>query len=328
MSIKKLDDGRYEVDVRPQGSEGRRIRRKFNTKGEAQIYERHVLVNYHNKEWLEKPADRRKLTDLLELWWLYHGKHHNRGLIEKGRLSAIMIKFAEIGVTRADQITKKAITDYRVKMMNEGLKPASVNRHQAIFSGMFTKLIDANEYHSVHPFRGVKKLKEAEPEMAFLSTEEITQLLDMLEGDNRNAVLLCLATGGRWSEVADLKAEHIINCMLTFMKTKNGRRRTIPLSEGLVKMVKKRSTGKLFTPNYDTVRNTLRTMKPDLPAGQAVHVLRHTFATHFMMNGGNIITLQRILGHSTVQQTMVYAHFAPDFLQDAVSLNPLNGVSI
>src|SRR5688572_4341183 len=121
MSIKKLDDGRYEVDVRPQGSEGRRIRRKFNTKGEAQIYERHVLVNYHNKEWLEKPADRRKLTDLLELWWLYHGKHHNRGLIEKGRLSAIMIKFAEIGVTRADQITKKAITDYRVKMMNEGL---------------------------------------------------------------------------------------------------------------------------------------------------------------------------------------------------------------
>ncbi len=328
MSIKKLDDGRYEVDVRPQGSEGRRIRRKFNTKGEAQIYERHVLVNYHNKEWLEKPADRRKLTDLLELWWLYHGKHHNRGLIEKGRLSAIMIKFAEIGVTRADQITKKAITDYRVKMMNEGLKPASVNRHQAIFSGMFTKLIDANEYHSDHPFRGVKKLKEAEPEMAFLSTEEITQLLDMLEGDNRNAVLLCLATGGRWSEVADLKAEHIINCMLTFMKTKNGRRRTIPLSEGLVKMVKKRSTGKLFTPNYDTVRNTLRTMKPDLPAGQAVHVLRHTFATHFMMNGGNIITLQRILGHSTVQQTMVYAHFAPDFLQDAVSLNPLNGVSI
>ncbi len=328
MSIKKLDDGRYEVDVRPQGSEGKRIRRKFNTKGEAQIYERHVLVNYHNKEWIEKPADRRRLTDLLELWWLYHGKHHDRGLIEKGRLSAIMIKFAEIGVTRADQITKKAITDYRVKMMNEGLKPASVNRHQAIFSGMFTKLINAGEFHSEHPIRGVKKLKEAEPEMAFLSTEEITHLLDMLEGDNRNAVLLCLATGGRWSEVADLKAEHIINCMLTFMKTKNGRRRTIPLSEGLVKMVKKRSTGKLFTPNYDTVRNTLRTMKPDLPAGQAVHVLRHTFATHFMMNGGNIITLQRILGHSTVQQTMVYAHFAPDFLQDAVSLNPLNGVSI
>ena len=32
MSIKKLDDGRYEVDVRPQGADGKRIRRKFKTK--------------------------------------------------------------------------------------------------------------------------------------------------------------------------------------------------------------------------------------------------------------------------------------------------------
>ena len=44
-----------------------------------------------------------------------------------------------------------------------------------------------------------------------------------------------------------------------------------------------------------------------------------------MMNGGNIITLQRILGHANINQTMVYAHFAPDFLQDAISFNPLRG---
>lgn len=83
MSIKKLDDGRYEVDTRPQGSEGKRIRRRFNTKGEAQIFERHILVNYHNKEWIEKPADRRKLTELLDLWWVYHGKTHPRGEVER-----------------------------------------------------------------------------------------------------------------------------------------------------------------------------------------------------------------------------------------------------
>jgi site-specific recombinase XerD len=44
-----------------------------------------------------------------------------------------------------------------------------------------------------------------------------------------------------------------------------------------------------------------------------------------MINGGSIITLQRILGHANIQQTMVYAHFAPDYLQDAVMLNPLRG---
>ncbi|WP_438830566.1 hypothetical protein [Hafnia alvei] len=47
-----------------------------------------------------------------------------------------------------------------------------------------------------------------------------------------------------------------------------------------------------------------------------------------MMNGGNIVTLQCILGHSTVQQTMTYAHFAPDFPQDAVTLNPISRMSI
>ncbi|EXU76378.1 integrase [Erwinia mallotivora] len=57
----------------------------------------------------------------------------------------------------------------------------------------------------------------------------------------------------------------------------------------------------------------------------ATHVLRHTFASWFMMNGGNIIALQQIMGHASIQQTMVYAHLAPDYLQHAVTLNPLGG---
>ncbi|NAU78347.1 integrase, partial [Klebsiella pneumoniae] len=68
-----------------------------------------------------------------------------------------------------------------------------------------------------------------------------------------------------------------------------------------------------------------KSVKPSLPDGQATHVLRHTFATHFMINGGSIITLQRILGHASLKQTMTYAHFAPDFLQDAIVNNPLKG---
>jgi integrase len=44
------------------------------------------------------------------------------------------------------------------------------------------------------------------------------------------------------------------------------------------------------------------------------HALRHTFASHFVMNGGNILTLQKILGHSDIKMTLQYAHLAPDFL--------------
>lgn len=71
----------------------------------------------------------------------------------------------------------------------------------------------------------------------------------------------------------------------------------------------------------------MKEAKPNLPDGQAAHVLRHTFATRFMMEGGNIIALQRILGHADISQTMVYAHFAPGYLLNAVSYNPLSGMS-
>lgn len=60
-----------------------------------------------------------------------------------------------------------------------------------------------------------------------------------------------------------------------------------------------------------------------LPRGQASHVLRHTFASHFIMNGGHIVTLQHILGHASLSMTMRYAHLSQDHSYEAVKLNPL-----
>lgn len=286
---------------------------------------RHILVNYHNKDWLEKPPDRRKLTELLARWWVFHGKSHHHGEVERQRLTSIIANLAEMGIKRADQLTRKAIMNYRVMMLDRGLKPSSVNRQCAIMSGMLTKLINAEEYQNPNPFHEVKAFKEAETDMTFLSADEMESLLSRLGGDDLKAVMLCLATGGRWNEVASLKGEHVIGGKVIFMKTKNGKRRAVPIDTALEAEVKTRATGRLFYPSYMNARAVLKEIKPDLPNGQALHVLRHTFATHFMMNGGNIITLQRILGHATIQQTMVYAHFAPEFLQDAVRFNPLTG---
>lgn len=72
-------------------------------------------------------------------------------------------------------------------------------------------------------------------------------------------------------------------------------------------------------------RRALARTTIELPKGQAAHALRHTFASHFIQNGGNILTLQRILGHSSLAMTMRYAHLAPDHLQDAVRYGPLFG---
>jgi len=52
------------------------------------------------------------------------------------------------------------------------------------------------------------------------------------------------------------------------------------------------------------------------PVKRPWHLLRHSFASHYMMQGGNILALQKILGHSDLKVTMIYAHLAPDFLGD------------
>lgn len=72
-----------------------------------------------------------------------------------------------------------------------------------------------------------------------------------------------------------------------------------------------------------TFSRAMETTSIKLPTGQATHVLRHTFARQFVMRGGNILVLQKMLGHSSLAMTMRYAHLAPDHLQDALTLNPL-----
>ncbi|WP_429134244.1 phage integrase [Aeromonas hydrophila] len=323
MSIKKLDDGQYQVDVRPTGRNGKRIRRKFAKKHEATAFERYVLAHQHDKAWVDKPKDARALSELIQLWWLYHGQHDKWG-VEKRRMLDLLDK--TMGHPRVSQIDNHMLATYRAELLGRGIKPSSINRRQFALSGMFSFLIEAGLYHAEHPLQDAKKLKEPPVAMSYLSVQETKALLDSLEGDNRNIAVLCLSTGARWSEAAELRAEHVMQQRVMFVATKNGKNRFVPISPEVEAELMVGKSGCLFPDaDYLTVRRVLREVKPDLPIGQASHVLRHTYATHFMMNGGNIITLQRIMGHSTIQQTMAYAHFAPDYLQDAVTFNPLRG---
>lgn len=60
-----------------------------------------------------------------------------------------------------------------------------------------------------------------------------------------------------------------------------------------------------------------------LPRGDLAHDLRHTFAAHFMMSDGDILALQKILGHHDIKVSVSYAHLDPKHLEIALRFNLL-----
>jgi integrase len=115
------------------------------------------------------------------------------------------------------------------------------------------------------------------------------------------------------------------NNRIQFAKTKSGKVRAVPIDPELAGEIEehraKNGIGdRVFGTAYAAFREGVMRAEIALPKGQLSHALRHTFASHFMMNGGNILTLQRILGHSDLRMTMTYAHMAPEHL----GLNPLS----
>ena len=322
MTIKKLEGGRYKVDLRPHGASGRRIQRVFGKKADALAFENYVRANLHNNEWQAKPPDTRKLSDLQDIWWSYVGR--NLKYSSKRKLAITRIIEA-LGNPAANKLTAKFLQRYISDRLYAGVKETTINRELSDLGGMFTVLIERGEFHVENPIRAVKYLRKKVVEMSYLDTEDIKRLIASLDGDELRLTLLCLSTGARWGEANNVRAEHIFNDVVTFMVTKNGKKRSVPLSREAAKKIKDRESGLLFQVDYKSYRLKLKAVKPDLPKGQAVHVLRHTFAAHFMMKGGNILALQKIMGHSNLQQTLTYAHLAPDYLSEAVMFNPLGG---
>ncbi|EPJ0139932.1 phage integrase [Escherichia coli] len=322
MAIRKCDDGRWLVDIRPNGSYGRRIRKIFPSQTKARDYEKYILLHCHNKPWESRAADKRRLSELAHIWMAFIGKAEKYG--EQVFMRMIKV-IREMGDPQICNITRAMLIEYRADKLGCGLSPLTVNRDLSVISGMFRGLIESGEYYGKNPLSGLRKLKAPNKAMSFLDDDEINQLLNTADGDYLALAVLCLSTGARYGESSELRRQNIVGNRVMFTETKNGRARAVPVSDDVLEFVTKGKKGRLFDVDYLKFRDVIKSVKPDLPKGQATHVLRHTFATHFMINGGNIITLQRILGHATIQQTMAYAHFAPDFLTEAIRFNPLGG---
>lgn len=337
MTVRKLSDGQWLCECYPAGRDKRRIRKKFTTKGEAIAFENYVTNNTMDKPWLGEKQDRRLLSQLIEQWYALHGMT----LADPKRMMAkLNIICTGLNNPIATDLTTADFAHYRelrlkgkVKDSNgtylPAVKPRTVNLEQRNLSAVFGTLKRLGHWSMPNPLEGLPTFKVAESSLTFLYPEQIKALLAECECSTNKGlsiiVKICLSTGARWSEAEGLEGHQITPYRITYTKTKSKKNRTVPITQELYNEIPKHN-GKLFTPCRKGFERALKRAGIQLPEGQSTHVLRHTFASHFMMNGGNILVLKDILGHSDIKMTMVYAHFAPEHLEDAIIKNPLTNL--
>ncbi|TWH71293.1 site-specific recombinase XerD [Azomonas agilis] len=301
---------------------GQRIRKHgFLTKSAAVRYEQDYLAQMGHTG---RPLDDR-LSDLIKLWHQLHGATLKD---ERFRLSRTLAIAERLGDPLASQFDTLAWSRYRTKRL-ESVSVHTVNHEQRYLSAVFSELIRLGAWQGNNPLASVRQIKTDQTELTFLSLGEVKQLLDECKNStNRHCypvALICASTGCRWSEAESLQRSAVFAGKVHFHHTKNSRSRSVPISPEVLQVIQEYGNpgnGRLFMSCKAAFRSAYERCEFKTP-GQLTHILRHTFASHFMMAGGDILTLQRILGHGDIKMTMRYAHLSPDHLVSALRFSPI-----
>jgi site-specific recombinase XerD len=186
-----------------------------------------------------------------------------------------------------------------------------------------------------NPAKSVKKLKEARGKIRFLSKDEVRTLLQAAESRVQPLIEVLLHTGLRRDEVIHLTwADVDLKNRVLSVQSKDGwhpkdyETRHIPMTVRLVQVLESvprngesyiftNREGKPLDPGVLTHDFTKLIRKAGIK-NASLHTLRHTFASHLIMSGADLYTVQKLLGHSSIKTTEIYAHLAPDYLRSAV----------
>lgn len=293
----------------------------------------------------ERPAAKLTVAELAERFLTEYSRPRLKDVerYRQHRRSALREILSVVGKLPADQVKPADIARARDSMRQThapGTLRSVLSYLSVVFAwGMSQGLVTTN------PCKGVERVR-VESSVDFWSKEEVNRIIgaarcqqDTLAGKMRFiGVAIALHTGLRkgellglrWSDV-DLDTLRLTVARSYESSPKGNKARHLRLPSALVPALRAwreqcpaspsglilpagRLASKVATKDsglgLDTLLQELGLRKVLHPW----HMLRHTFASHFVMSGGNILALQKILGHSSLNMTMVYAHLAPDFL--------------
>jgi site-specific recombinase XerD len=325
----------WYIHYRKDGKQHRRSTKTTNKKeAEAQLHSIADKINrneFFTQEEISAPQ-------FAEKYLLYSQNHKSKSTYQRDK--TIINYFFKKYPLPLKKFRTTHIEEFINSRIQSGIKHGTINRELGAIGAMFNKAIKWKHLKE-NPAKDVKKLPDTTKKLPrFLTVDEFNAVLDECSPWLYNIIATLIATGTRIGELINLtwddinfKQRRIHIQSKDDWHPKTYEIRTIPMHPEVFNILQKLPKDKkyVFTSaegykinSRNLQRRHFRRITKKLKFKDVtIHTLRHTFASHLVMKGVDILTVSKLLGHSNTKTTEIYSHIAPEHLQVAVDRVPL-----
>lgn len=245
------------------------------------------------------------------------------------------------GQIETSDVSRQDIEDFLTYLKTcHHLAPASICRKLAALKSFFTYATD-HGLTAVNPAGSVRSPKRPQGLPAYLTEKEVERLAASARSNTVRAVIWTLYYSGmRVGEAVNLRLEDVdfATNLITIRKGKGGKDRVIPLNTKLKRILRDylehtrakmsgRHTSAFFatrsgkiSAQYIASSISRAAREAGLMKKASPHTLRHSFATALYQKGVGLREIAALLGHASLQTTVIYTHLSPWQLSQAVEL--------
>ena len=282
------------------------------------------------------------LLDWMQTYLEYQEKRDKKGIGQIKAVTHILKEYAgeRFILDRVDLAFCQGYIDYMLTTFRPKGKPIAAstrNTYYQIFNGALNAAVRAKRLLR-NPFNEMEKSekpKMPESVRSYMTIEEVRALIatPMQEGRVKNAYLFSCFCGLRISDIVGLKWKNVFvdngqyRLAVAMQKTKEPI--YLPLSNEALKWMPEREDKAADDPVFNLPSNINQYLRPWAEAAGITkrftfHTARHTFATMMLTLGADLYTVSKLLGHTSVRMTQVYAKIINQKKDEAVNL--VNGL--